>query len=260
MAGTRRELAGSARPRIERTSGDSRHQWNDGAGLRILVVGAGIAGLGAARALRQRGFAADVVEREPAWTHTGAGIYLPGNAARALRALGLESAVAERGSLIPHQRLCDHRGRLLADIDLAALWGDVGPCLALHRADLHEVLASHGDPVPVRMGLPVQRLSQHDDTVTVEFGDATADRYDLVIGADGIHSTVRQLAVGAGCDPTGRTARLALRHRLPAGGDHVDGAARAQRHLPGRADRPGPGLLLLRRAHRAHPSDSKATT
>ena len=61
---------------------------------------------------------------------------------------GLESAVAERGSLITHQRLCDHRGRLLADIDLAALWGDVGPCLALHRADLHEVLASHGDPVP----------------------------------------------------------------------------------------------------------------
>ena len=47
------------------------------------------------------------------------------------------------------------------------------------------------------MGLAVQRLSQHADTVTVEFGDATTDRYDLVIGADGIHSTVRQLAVGA---------------------------------------------------------------
>jgi 2-polyprenyl-6-methoxyphenol hydroxylase-like FAD-dependent oxidoreductase len=161
------------------------------------VVGAGIAGLGAARALRQRGLAPDVVEREPAWTHTGAGIYLPGNAARALRALGLESAVAERASLIAHQRLCDHRGRLLADIDLAALWGDVGPCLALHRSDLHEVLASHGQPVPIRMGLPVQRLSQHDNGATVEFGDATADRYDLVIGADGIHSTIRQLTLGA---------------------------------------------------------------
>jgi FAD-dependent urate hydroxylase len=168
-----------------------------GAGLRILVVGAGIAGLGAARALRQRGLDADVVEREPAWTHTGTGIYLPGNATRALRALGLESAVAERGSLIPHQRLCDHRGRLLADIDLAALWGDVGPCLALHRADLHAVLASHGDPVPVRMGVSLQGLSQRDETVTVEFGDGTADCYDLVIGADGIHSTVRRLVLGA---------------------------------------------------------------
>jgi FAD-dependent urate hydroxylase len=180
---------------------------NDGGGLRILVVGAGIAGLGAARALRQRGLAPDVVEREPRWTHPGAGIYLTGNAARALRALGLQSAVAERGSLIRHQHLCDHRGRLLTDIDLAALWGHVGPCLALHRSDLHDVLASHGPPVPIRMGLPVQRLSQHDNAATVEFGDATAARYDLVIGADGIHSTVRQLTIGARANrPVGQLA------------------------------------------------------
>src|SRR5215211_4558013 len=178
-----------------------------GAGLRILVVGAGIAGLGAARALRQRGLAADVVERDRVWTHSGAGIYLPGNATRALRALDLESAVAERASLIPRQRLCDHRGRLLADIDLAALWGDVGPCLALHRADLHEVLASHGDPVPVRMGISLQGLSQQDETVTVEFDDGSAGRYNLVIGADGIHSTVRQLTVGADAvRPVGQVA------------------------------------------------------
>ena len=98
-----------------------------GGGLRILVVGAGIAGLGAARALRQRGLVAEVVERDSAWTHAGAGIYLPGNAARALRALGLQSAVVERGSLITRQRVCDHRGRVLADIDVSALWGEVGP-------------------------------------------------------------------------------------------------------------------------------------
>jgi 2-polyprenyl-6-methoxyphenol hydroxylase-like FAD-dependent oxidoreductase len=175
--------------------------------LRILIVGAGIAGLGAARALRQRGLAADVVEREAAWTHTGAGIYLPANAVRALRTLGMESAVAQRASVIPQQRLCDHRGRVLAEIDLAALWGDVGPCLALHRADLHEILANHGDPVSVQLGLAVQRLSQHDGTVTVGFGDGTENRYDLVIGADGIHSTVRRLAVGAGAvRPVGQLA------------------------------------------------------
>jgi FAD-dependent urate hydroxylase len=180
---------------------------SNGAGLRILVVGAGIAGLGAARALRQCGFAADIVERDPAWAPTGAGIYLPGNAVRALRTLGLDAEVAERAALIPHQRLCDHRGNLLAEIDTAALWGDVGPCHALHRADLHEVLASHGDPVPVRMGVSLRGLSQQDSTVTVEFDDGSAGCYDLVLGADGIHSQVRRLVLGAdGVRPVGQVA------------------------------------------------------
>jgi 2-polyprenyl-6-methoxyphenol hydroxylase-like FAD-dependent oxidoreductase len=165
--------------------------------LRILIVGAGIGGLGLARALGRLGIAADVVERETSWDQTGAGIYLPGNAVRALRMLGLESAVMERAAPIQRQRICDHRGRLLSDIDLSPLWGGVGACVALHRADLHEVLASYGDGVRVRMGLPVRRLHQHGEQVTVEFGDGTTDEYDIVVGADGVHSTVRDLTFGA---------------------------------------------------------------
>jgi 2-polyprenyl-6-methoxyphenol hydroxylase-like FAD-dependent oxidoreductase len=66
-----------------------------GAGLRVLVVGAGIGGLGAARALRRRGFAADVIEREPAWTHTGAGIYLPGAACSGLGIRSCRTGIAD---------------------------------------------------------------------------------------------------------------------------------------------------------------------
>src|SRR4029453_12144953 len=64
---------------------------------RILVVGAGLAGLAVARTLAPAGLSVEVVERQPAWGEAGTGIYLPGNAARALRSLGLEEAVAERG-------------------------------------------------------------------------------------------------------------------------------------------------------------------
>jgi FAD-dependent urate hydroxylase len=163
---------------------------------RILVAGAGIAGLAAARTLAGAGFSVEVVEREPAWREGGTGIYLPGNAARALHALGLDQPVLERGVVIPRQRLSDHRGRLLVEVDLAELWDGVGPCVALHRADLHAVLLDGARDVPIRMGVDVRGLSERDGTLSVEFGDGTAGEYDLVIGADGIHSTVRRVAFG----------------------------------------------------------------
>jgi 2-polyprenyl-6-methoxyphenol hydroxylase-like FAD-dependent oxidoreductase len=119
----------------------------------------------------------------------------------------LEQAVAERGTVITHQLFYDERGRLLLDTDLAALWGEVGPCLALHRAELHEVLASNGDPIPVRMRIRLQGLTQQDDDVTVDFDNAPNGSYDLVIGADGIHSTVRHLAFGSDAvQPLGQLA------------------------------------------------------
>jgi 2-polyprenyl-6-methoxyphenol hydroxylase-like FAD-dependent oxidoreductase len=97
-----------------------------------------------------------VIERASGWEMAGTGMYLPSNGVRALRALGLEQAVAARAVEIPRQRLLDHRGRLLAEIDLGELWGDVGPCLALPRADLHTVLR---DGVPVRLGRTIRPWS-----------------------------------------------------------------------------------------------------
>jgi FAD-dependent urate hydroxylase len=173
---------------------------------RILVVGAGIGGLAVARTLARSGFSPEVVEREPAWTEAGTGIYLPGNASRALRALGLERAVSERGIVIPRQRVSDHRGRLLVEVNLEELWDGVGPCLALERADLHAVLLEGARDVPIRMGADVSGLREQDGAVAVEFGDGTASTYDLVIGADGIRSTVRRFAFGddATAQPVGQ--------------------------------------------------------
>jgi FAD-dependent urate hydroxylase len=165
---------------------------------RVLIVGGGIAGLALARTLASTGVSLDLIERERVWRPAGTGIYLPGNASRALRALGLEAQVASRAFEITTQRLCDHRGRLLAQVDVAKLWAAVGPCLALGRAELHEVLLDAVRDVPIRMGLAVERLAQHTDGVSVEFSDGTSGDYDLVVAADGINSTVRRLAF----DPT----------------------------------------------------------
>jgi 2-polyprenyl-6-methoxyphenol hydroxylase-like FAD-dependent oxidoreductase len=172
----------------------------------VLIVGAGVAGLAAARALGGAGLVPELVEREPAWGDAGTGIYLPGNATRALRALGLEHAVVDRAVAIPKQRFGDARGRLLLEVDVAALWNGVGPCLALRRADLHAALLEGAGEAPIRMGVGVHAFHERNGTVAVEFDDESTGEYDLVIGADGVHSTVRRLAFGddASARPVGQ--------------------------------------------------------
>ena len=161
--------------------------------VRVLIVGAGLAGLALARALRQVGVTPEVVERQAGWRAGGTGIYLPANGVRALGTLGLREAVAAAGVRIRSQRLRTHRGRLLAEIDLADLWGDAGPCLALPRAELHRILR---EGVPLRLGATVRTLEQAGGPVRVALeGGAGSGEYDLVVGADGLRSTVRQLAV-----------------------------------------------------------------
>jgi 2-polyprenyl-6-methoxyphenol hydroxylase-like FAD-dependent oxidoreductase len=103
--------------------------------LRILKVGGGIAGLGLGRALRQQGFVPELVERAASWPAGGTGLYLPGNGVRALGALGLADKVLARAVRMPHQRILNHTGRLLADIDVAKLWNRVGLCVRIARGN-----------------------------------------------------------------------------------------------------------------------------
>jgi 2-polyprenyl-6-methoxyphenol hydroxylase-like FAD-dependent oxidoreductase len=172
--------------------------------LRILVVGAGIAGLATARALRLAGYRPDVVEELPATMLPGAGIYLPGNASRALRQLGLDAPLRPLGALIFRQVFQDSRGRELFEMDVAGLWAGVGESRALPRADLQQVLLTSVGGA-VRYDTAVRGLEIFDHTAKVEFGDGSVAEYDLVIGADGRRSTVRTKAgLGGAVTPTGQ--------------------------------------------------------
>jgi 2-polyprenyl-6-methoxyphenol hydroxylase-like FAD-dependent oxidoreductase len=95
-----------------------------------------------------------------------------------------------------HQRILDHAGRQLAEIELRRFWNPVGPCVGIPRSDLHRILLEGAAGVPMRLGTTLTTLSQENDAVTVAFADGSSGTYDLVVGADGIDSSIRQLVFG----------------------------------------------------------------
>lgn len=159
--------------------------------LTVLVVGAGVAGLAAAGAMDRHGLSVDIVERRTQHP-AGAGLFLPGNAVRALTELGVGSALSTEGVPIHTQRLQDDQGRTLAEIDIDRLWQGVGQPVGIAHERLRAALVENLR-VPVRAGVTVHALSESESGVNVEFSDGSSGRYDVVVGADGVHSELRRL-------------------------------------------------------------------
>jgi 2-polyprenyl-6-methoxyphenol hydroxylase-like FAD-dependent oxidoreductase len=164
---------------------------------RVLVVGGGIAGFAMMRALDQRGIPAVLVDRLNGPPEVGLGLNLPGNAVRALRDLGVGEELKDRGVPVQRREYRNAGNRLLFAIDEAAFWGpDAGSICAL-RGDVLELLCSGVSASAVRWGTTVSAVSERGQQVEVNFHDTDAERYDFVVGADGVHSGVRTFVFGA---------------------------------------------------------------
>lgn len=166
---------------------------------RILIVGGGLAGLALAGYLQRVGWKIDLIERAEQWKPVGAGIVLGMNAMRIIDGLGIADAVIASGEVMQRAIIADSHGRPLTVLDAALLARRTGyPSVAIHRAALHEQMLGVLDPdiVNIRFATTLHSLKNGSDEVQVEFSDGRRESYDIVVGADGIHSQVRELVFG----------------------------------------------------------------
>lgn len=163
-------------------------------GLPILIIGAGIGGLATALALQQAGFSVRVFERASEVRDVGAGLTLWPNAVKVLQRLGLDEMLRDLG--LPETAMSGFysaQGKLLAPLSPAEIEDKLGaPTIVIHRAEFQAALREKVGSDALQLGARFVAFEQDENGVTVSFADGQQVRGHLLIGADGIHSSILQ--------------------------------------------------------------------
>jgi len=164
--------------------------------LSIAVVGAGMGGLAVAATLRRIGVSVAVYEQAHQFARVGAGIQMLPNATKVLRGLGIEEQLRRIAfEPVSHLNREWDTGKVMRELPMSeSAFG--APYLCMHRASLHEALLSIVPPEIVHLNKELVGLDEAGDRVTLSFADGTKAVADAVVGADGIHSVVREIIVG----------------------------------------------------------------
>ena len=187
----------------------------------ILIAGGGIAGLAAWRALKRRGLSSLIVERSAQAADGGLAINLPGNAIAALDRLGLAADIDRLGHPVRKREYRTSSDRLLAAIDEDAFWGHEMRPRAVRRSDLMAMLGEGVSSSDIVSGQPITGITQDESSVRVALDDGSHLSGHLLVGADGVRSTVRRAVTDTSGAVASRLTSESWRFMAPNPG--VDG-------------------------------------
>jgi 2-polyprenyl-6-methoxyphenol hydroxylase-like FAD-dependent oxidoreductase len=185
--------------------------------LNIAVVGAGIGGLAISALLRRAGHEVNVYEQAPRFARVGAGIQMAPNAVKVLRGLGLEEqlrriAFESEYALSREWDTGEITSTLPLGREVEARYG--APYFFLHRADLHAAIEAIVPAGVVHLNRKLAGFDGDAHGVRLTFADGERVRADMLIGADGVHSLVRETLLGP--EKPRFTGRVAYRTTYPA--------------------------------------------
>lgn len=165
--------------------------------MKILIVGGGVAGTALAGFLsKTKKHDVTIIDSAPAWGDIGYVIALWGNGRKILKKIGIEDEIYKKSYEVPWNVFEDQSGNVLAGIYFKA-FSKYGETIITTRTTLHNALvgAIH-ENTTVNFNTTITAIEDLQQTTLVTFNDGRTEEYDLVVGADGIHSKVRELYFG----------------------------------------------------------------
>lgn len=184
----------------------------------ITIIGAGIGGLTTALTLQQKGLRPVIYESAPEIRPVGAGIIMASNAMQVFRQLGIHEKIENAGYRVSQVKITDEKLRTLSAMDLSRYENTYGVHnVAIHRADLQKILAGEIGSDHIHLSKRLTHIRE-DETYTLTFKDGSTVHSEVVIGADGIRSVVREQLLGPGeiRDTGQRCWRGVVNMELPA--------------------------------------------
>ena len=189
--------------------------------LEVLISGAGIAGCTLAWWLTRNGHSVTVVERSGSLRSSGSPVDVRGPAVDVAARMSIATAIREASIRVTGMTLLDAGGRRVARVDIMALRSSLAPKdMEIARGDLARILhAASANDADYIFGDSIKALTQDEMGVDVTFEQLRPRRFDLVIGADGLHSVVRRLAFGPDSELVQHAGLYAATVSLAEGGE-----------------------------------------